>query len=67
MALVLRGRQALATLTAELELGCIRLLLGSDGRAAELVAVAAGGMAKQQAPAKAAVVSETWQHGSDFF
>jgi len=31
------------------------------------VAVAAGGMAKQQAPAKAAVVSETWQHGSDFF
>ena len=41
-----RKRQLQAQLTAELELGCLRMMLGSDGRAAELLAVAAGGLAK---------------------
>lgn len=41
-----RKRQLQAQLTAELELGCLRLMLGSDGRASELLEMAASGLAK---------------------
>lgn len=41
-----RKRHLQAQLTAELELGCLRLMLASDGRALDLLEMAASGLAK---------------------